>query len=89
MSERVTRKLWLNAWTDKAIMVAPEPYHRARSNRWLPRLLIEEVERETVRNPLFGEKPGAVEILGVMLTFTAPDWALERVGLRVDAELPA
>lgn len=84
---KITRKLWLNAETDKAVMVGPEPLHRARSNRWLPRSMIEIEARETVRNPRFGTAPHIAEILGTMVTIKAPAFVLARSGLNRDAEI--
>lgn len=86
-ADQITRKLWLNAETDKAIMVGPEPYHRARSNRWLPRSMVEIEARDVVENPLFGTAPHIAQILGTMVTIKAPAFVFGRSGLNRDAEI--
>lgn len=89
MSALVRRRLWLHSWTDKALLVSPEPMsHSAeRLGDWLPISQITEIGRTSVRNPRFGEAPGIAVYLGTIVTFDAPGWLLaKKNGMGADAE---
>jgi hypothetical protein len=83
------RRLWLNAQTADAIMVAPEPLHHADSNRWLPRSQITLVSTDVIENPLFGKLAQIAKIMGTLATIDAPDWLWAEKGLLADAQIEA
>lgn len=88
MSAPVRRRLWLISWTDKALLVSPEPtsHNAERVGDWLPRSQITEISRTPVRNPRFGERPGIAVYLGTIVTFDAPGWLLaKKRGMDADA----
>lgn len=82
------RRLWLNSWTHKALLVGPERGER-ESNRWLPRSRVREVERVLVRHPLGDARAkGAPELLGTLLVLSGDPELFDRKGLGRDAANP-
>ena len=90
MSAPVTRRLFIHAETDKAVLVSPKAsYHGAeRDGGWLPRSQIEIRERRVAFNPQFGEAPQIALILGTVVDLTAPGWLLESRRLTENAPVP-
>lgn len=83
------RRLWLNSWTDKALLVSTSPSsHEAdRIGSWLPLSQITVDARETAFNARFGEAPQIALIMGTVVTLSIPEWLAEKHRLTEDADL--
>jgi hypothetical protein len=93
VTDRIERKLWLHATTDKAMLVSPGPdRHRAEiEGAWVPISQVEVTARDHIRNPNFGLEGchGAAEFMGHIVTLLIPGWLVEAKRLNRDAEVPA
>lgn len=77
-----TRRLWLHHETDRALFVGPSAIRHDPSNRWMPASQV-TVSR---RDHIWRTRPDGSEYsVGTLVTFDAPDWLLDRSGLKTDA----
>lgn len=91
MSDLIERRLFLHEHTVKAWLVSRTSIHgdADRLGGWVPKSQVEELGRETVRNPRAKDGPGASQILGTVITLRGPKWLFDKKGLTADVEAAA